>query len=1321
MHLQMEILGSENNANLNILNNHAEALSSDGVAFGGAIRVKNSTNIRDFAQISITGNYAEDPKLENACGGGISNVSTLILENNDKVLIRGNYVTDGSTYRLSGIEGSGDIVLNAGEGQSMEIYDGINTSSELYFNKTAEQTGTILLSGKNTVADLKAVGSKATVAEVDSSRLVSANWMYQYGGLLQVKDGMKLKVANAFYHRGGEVEFENAAMYAGTIDMGSVAVKGANTWKFSRSYGTDELTFNLSVLNKKTPVLTLESSSVYTINGSYQGKYIISSDETLRTGIYRLLSFDSTKIRWSNLSYIELDGLCSATTIGTAGTSDVYFLTEGDITTLVFDYVKPRYLTWVSTSGTWSEGTGLSSGTWSSAEPDTNFYEGDHVIFNKAATVSIQGKVKPASIKVSNTSGNVVLGAASGGDSITGSAKLTKTGAGTLTIRNTNSFTGGAEITGGKVVLNAENALGTGAISVSNAELSATSRINALGLTLKNSKMTQTGGGTGLTLRSSMSMENSDLLLKAPLNGTFLTMTKGSSINMLDSCTRNITLSGTLNATDSDITMYGHTQTNNLTLKNSDYTSVGGAARDLKVTNTLSMSSGAKLRHHGAIHAKNVTVNGSNITQTGGGKGLNLSGALTMSNKATVSLKGPLTAASVTLSGSSVLDSVDQYSRQVTLNGSMSATDSSVKLYGNVVMNALTLRNATFDMDGKYTRSLTLKSGSAFTNSTADLYGFLTGTNLTLNNSTLNQRGGNAGLQLSGSLTMNNSAVLNLKSPLKAASVSLSSGAKLNMQDSVTRAITLTGSMSATKATVNHYGKLKAANLTLTDSTYSCKGRYATGMDISGTTKLSNSKLDIYGYLNSKNLTLNKGRIQQSGTGNVTISGTLTMNSGSTLTTSGTLSAGAMTLNGGTINLTAGALKTIKVSNTLTLNSAIDLNLGCSLKQGVNYTLISFNKTNLTKSSNLSNLLGMNGSGASLTLGSKSITLKVTNSSAWNKYVAANKNLFNSTTTAMLPESEEEEETVEAIMTSSLSETTEAVAAFDRSEADMLVQSNWGIVNASRAFTDTIGNRASNSTAFGADKDSSVWMSAMGAASRLSSDGEAAGSDYSLYGAAIGMEQQLTEKSSLGLAIGESRGRVNSFTSARTKQDTLHTALYGQHLLQQSTNDALTLGWSAAYGSTESKWQGIEWEQKSVQLDARATWAHRVSEITTVSGFAGMQYFASESAQVEGAAESGSIQNLRGEIGVGIGHRATSRTAVYGELSFVGDMVRHNPTADTGATGVSGSNPGRTGLNLSAGVNHALNDKWSVNANYNLELQERANSHSANIGASYRF
>ena len=42
-------------------------------------------------------------------------------------------------------------------------------------------------------------------------------------------------------------------------------------------------------------------------------------------------------------------------------------------------------------------------------------------------------------------------------------------------------------------------------------------------------------------------------------------------------------------------------------------------------------------------------------------------------------------------------------------------------------------------------------------------------------------------------------------------------------------------------------------------------------------------------------------------------------------------------------------------------------------------------------------------------------------------------------------------------------------------------------------------------------------------------------------------------------------------------------------------------------------------------------------------------------------------------------------------------------------------------MNMSVGTTHALNESWSLNASYNMELQPRANAHNANVGASYRF
>ncbi|MBR5875300.1 MAG: outer membrane beta-barrel protein, partial [Akkermansia sp.] len=50
-----------------------------------------------------------------------------------------------------------------------------------------------------------------------------------------------------------------------------------------------------------------------------------------------------------------------------------------------------------------------------------------------------------------------------------------------------------------------------------------------------------------------------------------------------------------------------------------------------------------------------------------------------------------------------------------------------------------------------------------------------------------------------------------------------------------------------------------------------------------------------------------------------------------------------------------------------------------------------------------------------------------------------------------------------------------------------------------------------------------------------------------------------------------------------------------------------------------------------------------------------------------------------------------------------------------------GTTPGRAGMNLSVGATHRLNDDWSVNATYNLELMQNITSHGLNVGATYSF
>ena len=518
------------------------------------------------------------------------------------------------------------------------------------------------------------------------------------------------------------------------------------------------------------------------------------------------------------------------------------------------------------------------------------------------------------------------------------------------------------------------------------------------------------------------------------------------------------------------------------------------------------------------------------------------------------------------------------------------------------------------------------------------------------------------------------------------------------------------------------------------------------GSSFGGYYALNGGTLKSGSYLNiasGKSATLNNGTVSGTitGSGTATVAGKvnlsggaittskLTINNGATFNSNVGLTTNSLTISGGTVNLTSTTLKPINVTYTFTLSKAIDLNLACNLTKGTSYKLITYNKTNLTSATNLLQMFGLTGAGCKLTLGASAITLVVTDSTAWSKYIAATQAA--AVTTAQLPATTGPREPVIIVEDTQegTSEPSVIVSEVDSRASSALssalVQSSWGTVHASRAFVDALSNRMQNATTLGESKSTAAWLSVLGGAGRISWDGVYAGSDYHLTGAAFGMQQQLTPRSTMGLAIGNSWGKVSSFGAPAIDRDTTHIALYGESALLQREKDALTLNWSAAYGRSDSDMtlNGInsEWEQKALHLNARATYGYALSERTTLSGFAGLEYLTTDSGDIAPGATSGSVQNLRGELGVSLGHKFSDRSSMYAELSFVGDMVRHNPTAGVWRQHNSGSAPGRAGINFSVGGSHALNENWSVNAAYNLELMQHANSHSANIGVSRSF
>ena len=132
----------------------------------------------------------------------------------------------------------------------------------------------------------------------------------------------------------------------------------------------------------------------------------------------------------------------------------------------------PKNLVW--------HGDGISN-PWDNTNTADWFNGNDLVTFNTSDTVTFDdtGSASPAvNVTTPVAPGNFVVASDQNytfnGSAIGGTGKLTKSGAGTLTLNNANAFTGGAVIQNGSVVIGGGGNIGTGSITFQNTTLTST-------------------------------------------------------------------------------------------------------------------------------------------------------------------------------------------------------------------------------------------------------------------------------------------------------------------------------------------------------------------------------------------------------------------------------------------------------------------------------------------------------------------------------------------------------------------------------------------------------------------------------------------------------------------------------------------------------------------------------------------------------------------------------------------------------------------------------------------------------------------------------
>jgi fibronectin-binding autotransporter adhesin len=174
-----------------------------------------------------------------------------------------------------------------------------------------------------------------------------------------------------------------------------------------------------------------------------------------------------------------------------------------------------------------------STGNWyaNSTSASTTFLAGDKMVFDDRAltysgsavqTVFVNAAVNPASVTFSNTAVNYIL---QGTSQITGGAALTVNGGGSVTIANSNSYTGGTTLSSGTLAANA-GALGSGVLSINGGVLNVNAGQSVSSTTLSGGllNLADPGAlGAGALTISSGSLDNS--------SGTAMTLPANNAQN----------------------------------------------------------------------------------------------------------------------------------------------------------------------------------------------------------------------------------------------------------------------------------------------------------------------------------------------------------------------------------------------------------------------------------------------------------------------------------------------------------------------------------------------------------------------------------------------------------------------------------------------------------------------------------------------------------------------------------------------------------------------------------------------------------------------
>lgn len=503
--------------------------SSAYYSYGGAIYAERSSNITFNGNGSVTfiGNYAVSHYSSNHCHGGAiygASGSNISIEGNGNVEFRGNYERAGNSYyeyRLRGLYTVGNsLKLSAGDGQSIEFYDGIysSCSSASYNAKYVDSDGNehagagdILMSGAHTEEDLRALKSNYSTSELADSRTFEIYTdAHLYGGRLRVEDGAVYKG----YGLTAEADSNSTiAMKGGEFQMGSYAIalnasttlalEGVNKLAASSLVMEDDSTLSITVgdVNITSAALTVTGNKVLRQGGDLTLQ-LSSNGDLQGDSRFRLLTLSDGLVPTSwDITKLTITGNLNATV------EDLIW----ENGTLYYINPMPKLVT-----ATWDPQEGRvwnkTARNWEQDGYHYQFKDGVEVLFGDSGSgiVTLEGELAPESVLVKNGTSHAYT--FDGDGALSGAATLTKEGKGVLTVNTANGYTGGTTLEAGKIVVGNDTALGKGDVEIYGGTL------DLNGHTIANNVVTE-GEATlcGGTINGNITMTDTELEITGDL------------------------------------------------------------------------------------------------------------------------------------------------------------------------------------------------------------------------------------------------------------------------------------------------------------------------------------------------------------------------------------------------------------------------------------------------------------------------------------------------------------------------------------------------------------------------------------------------------------------------------------------------------------------------------------------------------------------------------------------------------------------------------------------------------------------------------------